>query len=464
MKDYSINKFGIANFKAISNFTEIEFNPISLLNGDNNSGKTSFLNALITFVESKEHERYLDIQPFYFDNAGNYLDFENVINKYSRKDSTIEYQFRIAKKPKESESEVIKDMTYEKYDVSIKFGMDMERIRLKETKINVINANDDETEILHFTREEKRNILKLNINYVFGLINTNYFYRDICESETDKLISEKESKAIEKEILNLGAKEYSEDRHYENGVNFPRTLLGVIRYYKYFLSGIIYDKYGKDLSSIQYKYGNKLVESVYEFIKTKLALITDAIDVKYVECRKLKVESKVLPQKYYNDDTFKKKFIDYIEEMKYDNNILKLMKTIVNNFNIANDISIEGDYTGGYSIYINNNGIKTNLADAERSIQQIVALVLSVLINGKFNLYFKGESKEKFYEPDYKPILIENPEYNLNESHQKIFSDIILFLSKKLNTQMIIETQSKIIIDRLKETGNSKVYYIKQQK
>jgi len=461
MTKYIITKFSIANFKAICKFTEVEFNPVTLLIGEKDSGKSSLLSALVTFVDYKEPERYLDIQPFYFDKNGKYLDFENIMNKYSDKDSNIEYHFTIARKQEAIERENVVNISNEKYDVLIKFGIDTDRIRLKETCIKIVFENVEEIELLHFVRENKRHILKLNLQYILEINKEkySYFHTDINESNAEKLIRDLVSYDIAKGIMELGYKGFAEDRRYENGIYYPKTLLGVIRYYKYYLEDLFYKKFGEDVSNLEYKRATKIIDIVYEFMKSKLNLITEAIDVKYIDCTKLKVEGKILPSKYYNDNLFKKKLIEYIEEKKYDVEAFNILKRIVREYGIAEDISIEGDYTDGYSICFTYAGINTNLADADMSHQHIIATLLMVLMNGKFNLCFKGENKIKYYEPNFILIIIENPEYNLIEEHQVKFTDIIIYLSKELNTQIVIETDSKVIIDKFKEIGNSKVYY-----
>lgn len=456
MTKYIITKFGIANFKAISKFTEVEFNPVTLLIGDKDSGKTSLLSALTTFVDCKESERYLDIQPFYFDKNEKYLDFENVKNKYSNKDSNIEYHFTIARKQGVIERENIVNISSEKYGVLIKFGMDTDRIRLTEAIIKIVFENDVEIKLLHFIREEKRHKLKLNLQYILEINN---FYSDIYTSNAEELTGDLVSKDIAKEIIELGYKGFTEDRRYENGIYFPKSLLGVTRYYKYYLEDIFYKKFGEDVSISEYKLANYIIDIVYKFMKSKLNLITEAIDVKHIDCSKLKIEAKILPSKDYVDDIFKEKFIEYTEDKKYDVEAFNILKQMVREYGIAEDISIEGNCTDGYSICITNAGIKTNLANADISHQHIVATLLMVLMNGKFNFCFKGENKMKCFEPNYIPIIIENPEYKLNEEHQVKFTHVILYLSKELNTQIVIETQSKVIIDRFKETVNTKLYY-----
>lgn len=469
MTEFVVAKFGVSNFKAISKFTEIGFNPVTLLIGDKDSGKSSLLNALNTFVESKGPERYLDVQPFYFDNVGNFLNYANLKNKYTFNDPSIEYHFRIAQKPEAAERKEYANITNEEYDVSIKFGMDTERIRLKETTIKVVFENDNEIELLHFVREEKRNILKLNLLYILEVTKAkhSYFYTDIYESDSEKLIGDLVLHDIAKEIMELGYKGFTEDRRYENGVYFPKTLVGVIRYYKYYLSNIFYLKYREDVSTIQFKCAKKVIDNLYEFIKAKLSLITDAIDVIYIECAKIKVGKNVLPSKYFNGDIFKKKFIEYVENLKYDDNAFNILKRIVKDYEIAEDISIEGDYKTGYSIYITVGGIKVNLYGADLSIQHIIGTLLIILMYGKFNLCFKGDKMLKCYEPNYKPIFVENPECYLTEEHQIQLADILMNLSRELNTQIILETQSRVMIDRFKESGINndvglKVYYFRR--
>jgi len=461
MTKHILTKFGVANFKAICKFTEVEFNPVTLLIGDKDSGKSSLLSALVTFVEFKEPERYLDIQPFYFDKNGKYLDFENVKNKYSDKNSNIEYRFTITRKQEAIERENLVNISSEKYEVIIKFGMDTDRIRLKESSIKMVFENDEEIEMLHFVREEKRHILELNLQYILEINREKftYFHIDINESNAEELIRDLVSIDIAKEVMELGYKGFTEDKRYENGIYYPKTLLGVIRYYKYYLEDIFYKKFGEDVNTSEYKSAKKIIEIVYEFMKSKLNLVTDAIDAKYIDCTKLKVEGKILPSKYYNDNLFKKKLIEYIEDKKYDDEAFNILKQLIKRFGIADDISIEGDYTDGYSICITNAGTKTNLVDADLSHQHIIATLLMVLMNGKFNLCFKGENKIRYYEPNYIPIIIENPEYNLNEEHKSIFGDIIMYLSKELNTRIVIDTYSKVMIDKIKKAENCKVYY-----
>jgi hypothetical protein len=159
--------------------------------------------------------------------------------------------------------------------------------------------------------------------------------------------------------------------------------------------------------------------------------------------------------------------IEFIESKNYDINGYNLMKQLVQDFGIADNFSIEGDFTEGYSIWIIKSGVKINLADAEISVQGLISTILITIMNGKFDQHFSAKVNKMQYTPDYYPIIIENPEYNLTEEHQRKFVEIISYLTKVLNTQIVIETQSKIITDRFKELGNGgvldlKVYYFKK--
>ena len=87
-----ITNFSINNFRIFKDKTDFEISPITILTGPNNSGKSTFIRALMLLIESAKSSSLLYLLKSSSDT--NYLSYNDIFGKSESKDK-VEFQFQL---------------------------------------------------------------------------------------------------------------------------------------------------------------------------------------------------------------------------------------------------------------------------------------------------------------------------------------------------------------------------------
>lgn len=150
----------------------------------------------------------------------------------------------------------------------------------------------------------------------------------------------------------------------------------------------------------------------------------------------------------------------------YDNGILKnekileFLKKWIKEFDIGDDIFIQRSVEGiGSELIIINNDEKINIADFGFGTGQLIPILLQIAIN-----YTKSEGESI--------LILEEPEANLHPNLQSKLAEMLVYASKKLKIQFVVETHSEYLIRNLQlltakgniSTNDSVIYYFNDSK
>lgn len=78
--------------------------------------------------------------------------------------------------------------------------------------------------------------------------------------------------------------------------------------------------------------------------------------------------------------------------------------------------------------------------------------------------YSRSENKEESFDIATEVILIDEPEYGLNPTLEKLFPSLINYYCSNYNMQFLISTHSPFLIAGVEKSGNGKIYLLKNGK
>lgn len=403
------------------------------MTGNKNSDLDSFIDGLETFVQYNRPERNLDIQPFFFGDKGKFLPVSEVINKDSKYVKFIKYFFGLLEDNKSLSGK--SEQKPEKYRIYLSYGIDTGRIRMKYLKIIKTTGGNRKIKLIEFNRNPKNQFLKIDLKYI---MSSNYL-----DSGKDKY-----SNIIASEIIKLWEKGYAEKRRFDNNIYFPKTMMGVLRYFKYELDNYFYEKYGKDINSKKYKSAHKIIEGVQSEINNIIADIAKEIKFNFIEPGAINIKRNIFPEPIFKYDIFNKLFFDFIEDNHYDKELFNVIREIIIKFKLGEDLIIEGDLEKGCRIFVKRNGSKINLSNLTEYDKKLITLIMLILMNGRFNIAYKNTGKDEmkpFYYPVFNPIVIKIPESFIDKKKYRKLSEIICYFSQKINTPLIVAAYSDLL-------------------
>lgn len=155
-----ITKFGCKNIKAVKDFDSIEIKPITILMGENSSGKSSMLQALSLLNVNKTFGN--NIQKIKYDNPFSQLGDNN---SFKNKDDEVVFSFEITERNTKLTLFYDDDMNNSQYGIlrrididndDMKLYLELESIESLEYKVNIekiFNQTDSIYEYLNNSRE-----------------------------------------------------------------------------------------------------------------------------------------------------------------------------------------------------------------------------------------------------------------------------------------------------------------------
>lgn len=446
-----LESFGFKNFRQFEKFNSLNLSKLNILTGPNNSGKSTFIKALLLFGESQKQwsdkdlwgER-LDFRNINYDYGGisaNYNDINNTLCFYIGfreyyfcyefdENGELIYNYKITQRDK-----LVIQQAGGNLQINLEFFSDFLKQFRKDYKFeNTINN-------ILYTLEEYR---KRNTSYLSL-------------------------------ILEDSDEEYPVPYIYQSDIDFGENK-ELTDYVK--LSGLAVD-FDIDEADLN-------LEATLNFLFSKFFNIKD-IEKEFFNCilPNLKPDHKILPKLFYlpsfkfggvkrsysmNDRSIFKDLIqNYVE-----NNNNSSYRTFFPNkkvfddffiewlrkFDIPESINIDFDEIRGvYYITIDNKSI----IDYGLGTAQIISIMLWIdSIKSNSNKY-----------RDFRPILIlEEPETNLHPDLQSKFIEFIVEMMEREDFQVLIETHSEYFIRKIQyltatkkiEKDKTKIFYFNKTK
>jgi len=180
-----IKKFGCKNIKAIREFSEIEIRPITIVMGENSSGKSSLLQALSLLSVNKMFGN--DIKTIKYSNP--FSNFETV-DTFKNKGEEVELFFEVEDE-KDKEVHQIK-LFYIDDKKSNEYGI-LNKIEIKSFKLHmVLNLKDEDYLIDFLTLDNNFNLLKkfenkIGIHTNLKIISRIALLPTLTDEETEEL-------------------------------------------------------------------------------------------------------------------------------------------------------------------------------------------------------------------------------------------------------------------------------------
>lgn len=446
----NLKGFGFENFRQFCGFSFINFSKLNIFTGPNNSGKSTFIKALILLSESQKTWSEISLW-------GERLNFNNI--KYNLGGLSPNYS--------QDSKNLSFYIGFGKYNFSYEFDNKGELLyNYKITKGNnlVIQQAGGDLQInfknfIDYLKYKKGisngNIEKTSDDFIISINNylrTNPPYLSLILEELD-------------DADNLTAFIYNKGSNYITNKDL--------------------DDY-TELTNLNTEIGiddaDLVQESTLRFLFQKLIGIT-IIDDKFFKFLFPNINPKFqfLPEIFYlpslkiggikrsysfeESSTFKDLMHEYIERNK---NSFLLQNGVFNDFlviwlekfNIPKDIKIEYDETKGvYFMTIENKSI----VDFGLGTAQLISIML----------WIDNVSSRSYKYINYRPILIlEEPETNLHPDLQSKFIEFIVEMMDRDDFQVLIETHSEYFIRKIQyltatkkiEKDKTKIFYFNKPK
>lgn len=437
--------FGLENFRVFKDYTWFDFAPITVLTGQNSSGKSSLIKALLLLENSISKPGQLELE-FSNDNVYQLGNFERIINNKSS-DNTVSFHFpyKLQNFPTLGES-------YE-CQVAVKFNKNEDSILATATEFSILIKNEPiliygnnklSFHLEHFSQKiylnpddfkikklerprlsikggKRSGGLYLLVKKDFNPSNRILPYTKAAGHGYIEILSEIESKEEIEEILDL----YEKKIQLKNGS--PDTELMIVDY-----EDVQEDD--NPLRTILRTYG--LSDSLIEFIDSEVLgfsnrflkgeWLNDLQKIQYQPAVRGKVnriyrkeEKDVLNELItaFFENKVPKKNIDFLQKWSARFNLLGEVKPFLDSKYNVQSIEI-GD---------------SPLVEQGLGISQLVAVLLTIVT--------KEDNKKVF--------IFEEPEANLHPKFQSLLADMFIDAAKVFNIQFIIETHSEYLIRKL---------------
>lgn len=448
--------FGLENFRVFKDYTWFDFAPITVLTGQNSSGKSSLIKALLLLENSISKPGQLELE-FSNDNVYQLGNFERIINNKSS-DNTVSFHFpyqlqhfptlgesyecQVAVTFKKKEGSILAEanefsiktennllLIYDEDKLYINFQFLLERIFLKSKDTFEIKKLTGIEELIYDDTKKYKGGFAL-INKTDTMPQKNFIGNLTLFSANN--IARREKKEELDEILNFYSKEISfhfgkQETPLEIILEIPNEVLDELPDID-----VQSDRY--PLRTILRTYG--LSDSLIEFIDSevlgfsnqflKSEWLNDLQKIQYQPAVRGKVnriyrkeEKDVLNELItaFFENKVPKKNIDFLQKWSARFNLLGEVKPFLDSKYNVQSIEI-GD---------------SPLVEQGLGISQLVAVLLTIVT--------KEDNKKVF--------IFEEPEANLHPKFQSLLADMFIDAAKVFNIQFIIETHSEYLIRKL---------------
>lgn len=452
-----MNKIGFKNFRRFKDFSPLEYNNITFLVGQNNSGKSTMVKAILLMLEYLKSE---DVSTFSIadkniENA-NIVTFGRAKNKLAKDNEPISFDFTL-------ENHSIKVVITGKNDKSI---AEVESLEIKdnlrgiEFRINprisnvflsltkgpqsIKDINEELNQLSKINKEidiiesEKSTLKKSSIEFIQ------------LNSELDKLkkIRNLLVHSSEPIISKLSIKTFSISTEYYS----VKSIEGIINYIIDESANMNFKKF-KSIPENKYYKASELKKPYSNYIsfKESMAIFEDSINELKEELSRISTyylaanpakQSALLNIRDRNNP-LAQAVHEYYEsfENRKDNESYRFIKKWMSGkdgFDVGEDFEIISQAGEAYELQIESNGSIVALADKGMGSIQAVLLLLRLA-----TIIHKTEKM------DYKPIvIIEEPELNLHPALQSKLCDLFLEVHEKYKIDLIVETHSEYILRR----------------
>ncbi len=448
--------FGLENFRVFKDYTWFDFAPITVLTGQNSSGKSSLIKALLLLENSISKPGQLELE-FSNDNVYQLGNFERIINNKSS-DNTVSFHFpyqlqhfptlgesyecQVAVTFKKKEGSILAEanefsiktennllLIYDEDKLYINFQFLLERIFLKSKDTFEIKKLTGIEELIYDDTKKYKGGFAL-INKTDTMPQKNFIGNLTLFSANN--IARREKKEELDEILNFYSKEISfhfgkQETPLEIILEIPNEVLDELPDID-----VQSDRY--PLRTILRTYG--LSDSLIEFIDSEVLgfsnrflkgeWLNDLQKIQYQPAVRGKVnriyrkeEKDVLNELItaFFENKVPKKNIDFLQKWSARFNLLGEVKPFLDSKYNVQSIEI-GD---------------SPLVEQGLGISQLVAVLLTIVT--------KEDNKKVF--------IFEEPEANLHPKFQSLLADMFIDAAKVFNIQFIIETHSEYLIRKL---------------
>jgi len=420
-------KIGIENFRVFKNYTEFDFKPITIITGQNNSGKSSLIKFLLLVKDNiqkglfdydyhitndiGEPEGWYGVTKKkidFKDNSHNLSSLRLVLNN---KDNPLVFRVR---------SDVFKNV-YREFVIDPITGTSISDVKL-------ITSNNQQ--ILNVTEKTTFVELKLFIEYI--LLNKDYSnltdnleaYKAFSETIPDDYINELIDN-INHFIINNNKEINATNQKLEENIHpefYKNDNLVGVNSLVYALDVVLNKNTDRNIKGVQKERNNvdcytdwlELNRYKYFFKRLNYLPITKG------------EQKRVYREK---DTDVIKILVNKIENSPLKENIKKFIKKWFNEFNVGKDISYGYDEIKGV-YYFEIDGL--SLLEYGYGLTQLVSIILNIAITKK---------------NDY--LILEEPEANLHPNFQSKLAELFVDAYKELKTHFIIETHSEYIIRKM---------------
>jgi AAA15 family ATPase/GTPase len=420
-----IKKIGISNFKAISKYQELNLKNLNLLAGANGVGKSSFYQYLLLFIESKENYiTYEDLKKVPILKINNNLFLfgksDDILNQQDNDETSIKLFL---------EEGVVIEYIY-------KLILDTNYYQHKKLYLDKLRYDNEKGEYEFFRHNNSWDIHAsncisfLNITLKLRLI-------EYCE----KTFSIKQTEVLNEYVHLTKIIRFSMYQGFLFSFVVPFSEIGACL--KDSIKGLF------DLEDfIQYCKKNDLDDDIkYDFIHFQINYSPELLILELNKVVKYIKPFRGFPKRIYlsDEETFplngfqenKNKKIEY--KYNYENN--KVEKLI-----LSKALNYWIHYLFGY-----------NIEKINEDINGLTKEILFSVDSKSLSIYNLGFGTSQIlpiifqlllYSNSYNLVIIDEPEIHLHPSAQSKLADF-LFQMAALNKNLIIETHSEYIIDRL---------------
>jgi predicted ATPase len=493
-----MEKFIINNFRLFDNNFEFETPPITILTGKNNSGKSSFIKAMLLFDDyiSSPNQLFIDFtgnklskhKINSFDNAknwdkGKFFTFTQNINgsieclyqfvkhektnarlkkfQLSVLDSRLSIKFEYSKT-----SEGDYKITYSK--AIIKYATLIEKIKSLES-----NIKSKENKI-------KRSIADPSLQEKDGIkLSADKTYEGVVKLEKDIINLKIELNIKKDEIVNLLKNEV--ETKYEIIVNSENNKRRFATKNLIDLVAInLLNDYTERTAALETEQVPKnLKESKKSNFKSTpdyyIALLSLFFEINSIKIHHLS-PNRTRQERLYIKNHENTEIETEIAEFDKNSQTTDFIKTWLEVFNIGADINIRDIEGIASMVLINENKKTVNLVDLGFGAGQILTILLKIAntINEIANDKKSLNNISRFMSKGSHIIIIEEPESNLHPALQSHLAFLFIEVYKKYGIRFIIETHSEYFIRNLQlliaenhdsfEKNEAIIYYMSNTK